>query len=156
MQTPATKKLDQLGLKWIGHEYLHDPAVKDFGQEASRELGVDADRVFKTLIVKTEIGLVVGVLPVSQMLDVKALAMVCGAKKGEMADVSDAERSSGYVHGGISPVGQRKTLRTVIDGSAQSFPTIYVSGGRRGFDIEVAPEDLAAACGAQFAPIARR
>lgn len=139
----------------MARAYQHDPAVKDFGMEAARELGVEPERVFKTLIVKTEKGFSVGVLPVSEMLDLKSLAAATDAKRGEMASVADAERITGYVHGGISPIGQRKALSTVIDSSAERFATILVSGGRRGFDIEIAPADLLIACAARFAPISR-
>lgn len=123
--------------------------------EAARELGVEPERVFKTLVVKTETDFVVGVLPVSSMLDLKALAAATGHKRGEMATISDAERITGYVHGGISPIGQRKTLSTAVDSSALEFDSILVSGGKRGFDIELAPTDLLQACAAQLAPITR-
>lgn len=153
--TPATKRLDSLGISWTPHHYQHDPAVRDFGMEAVRELGVEPNRVFKTLIVKTDSGFAVGVIPVAKMLDLKALAGAVGAKRGEMASIDDAERVSGYVHGGISPIGQRKALPTAVDQSAEVATTIFVSGGKRGFDIELRPSDLLLACDAIFAAIAR-
>lgn len=153
--TPATKRLDSLGIPWTAHEYHHDPSVRDFGMEAARELGVEAARVFKTLIIKTDAGFAVGIIPVADMLDLKALASAVGAKRGEMAAVADAERITGYVHGGISPIGQRKALPTAVDQSAEAFETIFVSGGKRGFDIELAPAQLIRACEGRFAAIKR-
>lgn len=155
MQTPATKHLDALGIHWIGHEYRHDPGERDFGKEAASKLGLNEAQVFKTLIAKTDIGLAVAVIPVAAMLNLKLLAAAVGAKTGEMASVSDAERSSGYVQGGISPIGQRKALPTAIDQSALDFSTIFVSGGRRGFDIELTPADLVRACQGKFAALQR-
>lgn len=155
MQTPATKKLDALGLRWVGHEYDHDPANRDFGMEAATKLGVDPHLVFKTLVVRLDQGFAVGVIPVSAMLDLKALAGACGTKKAEMATIADAERITGYVHGGISPIGQRKQLPTVLDQSAAVLDWIYISGGRRGFDIQIAPGDLLEATLATMAPIQR-
>lgn len=156
MQTRATQRLDALGVRWVAHEYQHDPDVRDFGAEAARELGVNPAQVFKTLIVRIDArAFGVGVLPVDSMLDLKALAAACGGKRAEMATVADAERITGYVHGGISPVGQRKELPTLLDQSAAAFNTIFVSGGRRGFDIELAPADLLRACSGQYASLCR-
>jgi Cys-tRNA(Pro)/Cys-tRNA(Cys) deacylase len=126
-----------------------------FGLEAAQALGVEPDRVFKTLLADVDGALVVGVVPVTGMLDLKALAAAIGAKKAVMADPSTAERKTGYVVGGISPIGQKTALTTVIDETAELFDTVFVSGGKRGFDIELAPGDLVAVTRARFAPIAR-
>lgn len=155
MQTPATKLLDALGITWIAHEYDHGPHERDFGKEAALKLNLDPAQVFKTLIVKADVGFVVAVIPVNAMLDLKAAAAAVGGKKAEMAEVLDAERITGYVHGGISPLGQRKKLPTVVDQSAMDFPTMFVSGGRRGFDVEVAPADLLLACDGSLATLRR-
>lgn len=156
MQTPATKLLDSLNIHWVGHEYHHDPAARDFGAEAARELQVEPSRVFKTLVVRIDTQeYAVAVLPVDSMLDLKELARSCSGKRGEMATIADAERVTGYVHGGISPLGQRKILPTALDQSASLFDSIFVSGGRRGFDIELAPADLLRACTAQYANLRR-
>lgn len=154
--TPATRRLSELGIDFVGHPYLHDPRVRNFGMEAAEALGVEPRRVFKTLVVSVEgVGLAVGVIPVAAMLDVRALAQCVGGKHADLADVAVAERATGYVHGGISPIGQRRSLPTVIDLSAQEHRTILVSGGRRGFDIELTPHDLATSTGARFAAIIR-
>lgn len=157
--TPATVALTDAGIAFTEHTYDHDPSAESYGLEAAEALGVDPASVFKTLVVQTEGApkpeLVVGVVPVEKMLDLKAVAAVVGAKKARMADLDDVRRSSGYVLGGVSPVGQRTQLRTVIDDSAEAFPTMYVSGGRRGFDIGLSPTDLQRVCDAVFAPIAR-
>ncbi|NNG36652.1 Cys-tRNA(Pro) deacylase [Nakamurella aerolata] len=134
--------------------YQHDPENTHFGDEAVAALGRDPEQVFKTLLARLDGELVVGVVPVASTLDLKALAAAFGGKKAVMADIADAERSSGYVAGGISPLGQRKRLRTVIDASAQPQPTVCVSAGRRGLQMELAPADLARLAGAVFAPIA--
>lgn len=123
--------------------------------EAAQALAVDPERVFKTLVIKVDSGFAVGIIPVSAMLDLKALAGAVGAKRGEMASVSDAERVTGYVHGGISPIGQRKLLPTALDQSASGWESIFVSGGKRGFDIEIAPVDLLRACEGRLALIRR-
>lgn len=123
--------------------------------EAAQALSVDPERVFKTLVAKVDTGYAVGIIPVSAMLDLKALAGAVGAKRGEMASITDAERITGYVHGGISPIGQRKLLPTALDESASAWETIYVSGGKRGFDIEIAPADLLRACQGRLAAIKR-
>lgn len=155
MSTPATVALSRAGLPFQTHTYAHDPSVGSYGEEAAQATGVPAERIFKTLLVDTGSGLAVGVVPVSGSLDLKALAGALGVKKVTMAQPVAAERSTGYVVGGISPIGQRKPLETVIDVSAQDCDTVFVSGGRRGFEIELAPDDLASATGATFAPIAR-
>jgi Cys-tRNA(Pro)/Cys-tRNA(Cys) deacylase len=153
--TPATLALARAGIAFTHHSYAHDPAVANFGLEAAHELNLDPDRVFKTLLADADGMLVVGVVPVAGTLDLKALASAVGAKKAVMAEPARAERKTGYVLGGISPVGQKSTLPTVIDESALLFDTVFVSGGRRGFDIELAPADLARVTNATFAPIAR-
>ncbi|GGC83480.1 Cys-tRNA(Pro)/Cys-tRNA(Cys) deacylase [Tersicoccus solisilvae] len=124
--------------------YDHDPAAPSYGLEAAEALGVDPARVFKTLVVDTGAGLAVGIVPVATTLDLKHLAAALGVKRVRMADVKDAERVTGYVAGGISPLGQRSTLPTVLDTSATGHATILVSGGRRGFDVELSPNDLLA------------
>lgn len=134
--------------------YDHDPRKTAFGDEAVAALGRDPHQVFKTLVARVDGALVVGVVPVAGSLDLKALAAAVGGKKAVMAPVADAERSSGYVTGGISPLGQRTSLPTVIDDSARGQPLVCVSAGKRGLQVELAPADLAAACGARFAPIA--
>lgn len=142
--TPATVALDRGALTYVRHTYTHDARATSFGTEAALALGVTPDRVFKTLVAAGDSGLVVGIVPVSGQLDLKALASAVGRKSLAMADPTAAQRSSGYVVGGISPIGQRTALPTVLDDSALQHATIFVSGGRRGFDIELAPHDLLA------------
>ena len=153
--TPATVALAALGIPFLEHEYAHDANVTGFGLEAAEVLGADPDQVFKTLLAEADGALVVGIVPVSGRLDLKALALAVGAKKAEMADPKLAERRTGYVVGGISPIGQKTRLATVLDETAELFDTILVSGGRRGFDIELSPADLVRATGATIAAIAR-
>jgi Cys-tRNA(Pro)/Cys-tRNA(Cys) deacylase len=153
--TAATVALKRAGIRFTPHSYVHRSDATDFGAEAARELGIDAARVFKTLMVESDAGLGVGIVPVDAMLDLKALATVLGGKRAELADPRVAERKSGYVVGGISPVGQKSALPTVLDASARAFETILVSGGRRGFDIELAPADLLAATGGEYGEIRR-
>ncbi len=136
------------------HPYHHDPGTTAFGDEVVAAFGWDPHRVFKTLVASVDGSLVVGVVPVAAQLDLKALAAAAGGKRAQLAKVSDAERSSGYVAGGISPLGQRKALPTVVDDSATSFSTIMVSAGKRGLQVELAPADLVAACRAKLAAIA--
>ena len=154
-QTPATAALTAQGVTFTPHPYEHDPAAASFGLEAADALGVEAGRVFKTLLADVDGTLVVGVVPVTGQLDLNSLAATVGGKRASMADPALAERKTGYVVGGISPVGQKTRLRTVIDESASLFPTVFVSGGRRGFDIELAPGDLVTITGATLAAIAR-
>lgn len=160
--TPATLALEKAGTTFTVHTFTHTPGVTDFGGEAASALGdVEPDRICKTLLVSLDGGplngrLAVTVVPVTMTLDLKAVAHAFGAKKATMADPSAAERSTGYVVGGISPVGQKKLLDTVVDDGTQDHPTIFVSGGRRGLDIEIAPGDLVDVLGARFAPVARR
>lgn len=154
--TPATTVLDEAGVPYSVHAYDHDPATtSSYGIEAAEALGRPAQEVFKTLLVDTGAGLAVGVVPVDRQLDLKALAAALGVKRLTMAAPAAAERSSGMVVGGISPLGQRKALPTVLDASMQGQPTVLVSGGKRGLDVELSPHDLARLTGAQFAPIAR-
>lgn len=153
--TPATAELARLGVEFVVRAYEHDAGATDFGREAAEALGVPAERVFKTLLAEVDGELVVGIVPVSGLLDLKALATAFGGKRAVMADPAVAERRTGYVVGGISPLGQRSRLRTALDVSASAFETVLVSGGRRGFDIELAPGDLATATAAILAPIAR-
>jgi Cys-tRNA(Pro)/Cys-tRNA(Cys) deacylase len=153
--TPATVALTTLGIPFVEHEYVHDASVTAFGLEAADALGVEAERVFKTLMTDADGTLVVAIVPVTGKLDLKALSAAVGAKKATMADPNVAMRKTGYVVGGISPVGQKSTLTTVLDETAELFDTIFVSGGRRGFDIELAPADLVRATNAVIAPIAR-
>lgn len=152
--TPAVAALARAKVMFTLHPYVHDPETANFGDEAVATLGIDPARAFKTLIAQVDGSrLVVGVVPVSGHMNLKALAAAVGGKKAAMAAVADAERSSGYVHGGISPLGQRKALPTVIDSSAQKFDTIFVSAGRRGLQMEVAPAELARVARATFADI---
>ncbi|WP_285117125.1 Cys-tRNA(Pro) deacylase [Leifsonia sp. fls2-241-R2A-40a] len=153
--TPATVALSAAGISFTAHPYEHDPAAPSFGLEAAEALGVEPDRVFKTLLADTDLGLVVGVVPVTGMLDLKALAAAVGAKRATMADPAVAERRTGYVVGGISPIGQKTQHVTVVDETAQLFATVFVSGGKRGFDIELSPDDLVTTTGGSFAPIAK-
>jgi len=142
--TPAVRTAKQARVPFHLHEYDHDPRAGSYGDEAAAKLGLDADRVFKTLVVALDTReLVVAVLPVSMQLDLKRFAKVLGTKKASMADKKGVERSTGYVLGGVSPIGQKKRLRTIIDASAKDHETVYVSAGRRGLQIELAPDDLA-------------
>jgi len=153
--TPATVALESAGIAFEVRAYDHHPAAESFGMEAAELLGVDPARVFKTLLAQTDRGLVVAIVPVSGMLDLKTLAAAVGSKKATMADPGDAQRSSGYVVGGISPIGQRKPLPSVLDESALQHATILVSGGRRGLDLELSPADLMSITRATSAPIGR-
>jgi Cys-tRNA(Pro)/Cys-tRNA(Cys) deacylase len=153
--TPATVALAAAGIAFTARSYAHDPAAASYGLEAAAALGVDAARVFKTLLVQAETGLGVGIVPVDRQLDLKALATALGVKRVQMADPSVAERVTGYVVGGISPIGQKRRLPTVLDASAKAYETVLVSGGRRGFDIELRPSDLVSATDAAVAGISR-
>jgi Cys-tRNA(Pro)/Cys-tRNA(Cys) deacylase len=152
--TPATAALTAAGITFTEHAYDHDPAAASFGLEAAAALGVEPDRVFKTLMVDVDGRLVVGVVPVTGKLDLKSLAASLGGKKAVMADVAVAERRTGYVVGGISPIGQKAQHPTVLDESVELWDTVFVSGGRRGFDLELAPGDLLRLTGATIAAIA--
>lgn len=146
--TPATLALERAGVAYTLHPYDHDPRASSYGEEAAAALGVDPARVLKTLLASLDGRLVVGVVPVSGQLDLKALARALGGSKAVMADIAAAERATGYVAGGISPVGQKRRLPTVVDASALDHATVLVSAGRRGLDLEIAPADLVAITGA--------
>jgi Cys-tRNA(Pro)/Cys-tRNA(Cys) deacylase len=147
------------GVPFSAHEYAHDPGIRgkgqSFGLEAATELGLDPNRVYKTLVASADGRLVVAVVPVSGRLDLKALARAAGAAKAVMADPREAERATGYVVGGISPFGQKRQHPTVVDESVELWETVYVSGGRRGLDLEIAPADLIEVTGAIVADISR-
>jgi Cys-tRNA(Pro)/Cys-tRNA(Cys) deacylase len=151
--TPATALLVKQKITHKVHAYDHG-AGQAYGPEAAERLGLEPERVFKTLVAEVDGTLTVGVVPVSATLDLKALAGAVGGKRARMADVAAAERTTGYVAGGISPLGQRKRLPTVIDESAQHWDTVFCSGGRRGLEIELAPADLVRLCDATVASIA--
>ena len=158
--TPATRALTAAGVSYQAHAFAADDRSRSatrlsFGEEAAEALGVSAARVYKTLVADVDGGLWVAVVPVTAQLDLKALAGAAGGKRAVMADPSAAERSSGYVVGGISPLGQRKALPTVVGSSALDHPTVFVSGGRRGLDLELAASDLIRLTAARTAPIAR-
>ncbi len=149
--TPAITAAARAGVAFAVHEYRHDPRAESYGLEAVEKLGLDAARVFKTLVADVDGALTVAVVPVEAQLDLRALG-----KRARMADASAAERATGYVAGGISPLGQRRALPTVVDASALDHETIHVSAGRRGLELELAPADLVELTGARVAPIARR
>ncbi|WP_415855259.1 Cys-tRNA(Pro) deacylase [Sinomonas sp. G460-2] len=151
--TPATAALDAAGVAYTAHPYEHDQSTQSYGLEAADALGIEPERVFKTLMVDVAGKLCVAVVPVSGSLDLKAAAAAFGAKKASMADPAAAERRTGYVLGGISPLGQRQPSPTAIDESALAHRTILVSGGRRGFDIELSPADLVRLTRASVAPL---
>lgn len=153
--TPATVALAKAEVAFTTHAYAHDPAAPSYGAEAAEALGVEPERVFKTLVADVDGKLTVAVVPVSGSLDLKALASAAGGKKAAMADPAAAERSTGYVLGGISPLGQRRPLRTVLDASALGFATVFCSAGRRGLEVELAPADLVRLTDAVTAPISR-
>lgn len=153
--TPATVALTAAGTPFTLHAYEHDPASPSYGEEAAEALGVSPDRVFKTLVADVDGELTVAVVPVAGQLDLKALASAVGGKRAAMADPAAAERTTGYVRGGISPLGQRKRLRTVLDASASDYASICISAGRRGLEVELSPADLAALTSAVVAPIGR-
>ncbi|EFQ84315.1 YbaK/EbsC protein [Aeromicrobium marinum DSM 15272] len=142
-------------MDFVLHTYAHDPRATSYGLEAARALQVEPDRVFKTLVVALDSSRAVGVVPVSRSLDLKALAAALGSKKAQLADPVDAERVTGFVTGGISPVGQKRRLPTVLDESLQQWDTIFVSGGRRGLDVEVSADDLVRLTDGVLAAIAR-
>ncbi len=154
--TPATTALAAAGVTYRVHTYDHHPSAPSYGLEAADALGVDPARVFKTLLASVDGRLVVAVVPVVGSLDLKALAGAVGGKRAELADPALAERTTGYVLGGISPLGQRKALPTVIDASALDHPSVHVSGGRRGLEVELDPADLVRLTGAASASIDQR
>lgn len=152
--TPAINAAKKSKVLFKTHEYNHDESTESYGLEATQKLGVSEKRVFKTLVVSLDgKQLVVGVIPVSFMLSMKLIAKALAAKKATIADKADVERSTGYVLGGVSPLGQKKRLKTIIDSSAKQYSTIYVSAGRRGLEIELDPNDLANLTSGAFAEI---
>ena len=153
--TPATVALTRAGIEFTVHAYDHGPRAMSFGEEAAAALGLTTDEVFKTLLAMVDGEPVVGIVPVVGALDLKALASAAGGRRAEMADPTVAQRLTGYVLGGISPIGQKRALPTFLDESAVLLDTVYVSGGRRGLDIGLAPDDLLAVTGGQYAAIAR-
>jgi len=153
--TRATDLLARLKIAHTVHRYEHDPRSGAYGLEAAAALGLPPERVFKTLIAEVDERLVVAAVPVAGSLDLKALAGAAGGKKARMADPAAAERATGYVTGGISPLGQRRVLPAVLDATALNFDTILVSAGQRGLEIEIAPADLIRAAGAGVAPVSK-
>ena len=152
--TAATIALERAKIPFTLHEYARDPRHGSYGLEASEALGIPPERVFKTLVAAVDGALAVGVLPVHRQLDLKALAAAVGGKKAAMAEAAAAERATGYVAGGISPIGQKRRLPVVVDSSALALGTMFCSAGRRGLEIEIAPADLIRATGAKIAAIA--
>lgn len=141
--TPAINLAKKNKIQYTVHEYTHDTSVQSYGLEASQKLGVEEERVFKTLVVMLpDNSLAVAIIPVSHKLNMKQMAKAIGVKKCVMASKVDVEKSTGYILGGVSPLGQKKLLKTVIDSSAQNFETIFVSAGKRGLDIEISPADF--------------
>ncbi|OEV30716.1 transcriptional regulator [Streptomyces nanshensis] len=153
--TPATLAAARAGVDFTTHSYEHDPSAASYGAEAAEALGIAPERVFKTLVAEVDGSMTVAIVPVSASLDLKALASAAGGKRAVMADPPSVERSTGYVLGGISPLGQRRRLPTVLDTSAHAHATVCVSAGRRGLEIELAPGDLVGLTGAASAAIAR-
>jgi Cys-tRNA(Pro)/Cys-tRNA(Cys) deacylase len=155
--TPASRALDCLGIPYRLHTFEADPAAGAYGPAAAAALGIDGDRVYKTLLAVVDglrVPAAVGVVPVTGSLDLRRFAAACGGKRAAMATPDVAERLTGFVLGGISPVGQRRALPTVVDESARTHGTVFVSGGRRGLELELAPDDLVRATGATWASIA--
>jgi Cys-tRNA(Pro)/Cys-tRNA(Cys) deacylase len=153
--TPATVALTRAGVAFTEHAYVHDPAAPSYGLEAAEVLGLPPEQVFKTLMARVDGRLAVGIVPVTGHLDLKAMAAALGGKRATMADPADAERATGYVVGGISPIGQRRAHPTVLDAGALSLDRVYVSGGRRGLDLGLSPADLGRVTGAVVAAIGR-
>ncbi len=154
--TPAINSAKKASVKFNIHSYTHDPSADSYGEEAAGKLGINPDRVFKTLVVALKgKELAVSIVPVAKRLDLKAVAKVFGVKKTAMADKQQVQKTTGYVLGGVSPLGQKKRLKTVIDSSASDFETVYVSAGRRGLEIELAPDDLKQLTKAVMASISR-
>jgi Cys-tRNA(Pro)/Cys-tRNA(Cys) deacylase len=152
--TPATGVLARLGIAHTLHPYTHDPRAEAYGDEAAAALGVAPERIFKTLIASVDGKLACGVVPVAARLDLKALAAAVGGKRAVLAEPAAAARATGYVVGGISPIGQKGRLPVVVDASAEQFDTVYVSAGKRGLQVQLAPADLVRAAAATLAPIA--
>jgi Cys-tRNA(Pro)/Cys-tRNA(Cys) deacylase len=152
--TPATSLLSKQKIAFTLHPYEHDPRAEGYGEEAAAALGLDAARIFKTLVATVDGKLACAVVPVAARLDLKGFAAAVGGKRAQLADPAAAARATGYVVGGISPIGQKSRLPVVVDASAETFETVYVSAGKRGLQVELAPADLVAAAGARTAPIA--
>jgi len=154
--TPAIKNLKKAKIEYQVHKYNHDPSSSAYGEEAAEKLNISFDRIFKTLVVSVDNNiLLVAVVPVSKQLDLKLFAKTAGSKKAKMADKNIVERTTGYILGGVSPIGQKKKLKTIIDTSALKFNTIFVSAGRRGLQIELAPENLRLQTGALYDEISK-
>lgn len=153
--TPALAAVRRAGVEHRVHRYEHDPRATSYGLEAADALGVEPARIFKTLLADVDGELAVGVVPVTAHLDLKALAATLGHKRAQMADPQRAEKATGYVLGGISPLGQRRRLRTAIDASVLDWDTVHVSAGRRGLEVELAPADLVRLTAATLGPLAR-
>ncbi len=154
--TPAIKLAKKKNISFKVHQYTHDPKAESYGEEAAEKLGLSLDQVFKTLVIATESSqLCVCVVPVAGMLDLKQAAKALGVKKTAMADARKVQSTTGYVLGGVSPLGQKKRLSTLIDQSALTYPTIFVSAGKRGLEIELSPQDLQNLTNAQFCAIAK-
>lgn len=153
--TPATVALQRAGVAFTLHEYAHDPRAESFGLEAAAALGLDPQQVFKTLLADVDGATVVAIVPVAGSLDLKALAAAAGGRRAEMTDPARAQRLTGYVLGGISPIGQRRPAPTYLDDTALAWDRVYVSGGRRGLDLGIDPADLVAVTAAITAPIGR-
>lgn len=153
--TPALAAVRRAGVDHRVHRYEHDPRATSYGLEAADALGVEPARIFKTLLADVDGELAVGVVPVTAQLDLKALAATLGHKRAQMADPQRAEKATGYVLGGISPLGQRRRLRTAIDASVLDWDTVHVSAGRRGLEVELAPADLVRLTAAALGPLAR-
>lgn len=152
--TPAITLAKRRGVAHQVHSYTHDPAAPSYGLEAAERLGLAPERVFKTLVVALDgKELAVGLVPVDRQLNLKAIAQAAGAKKAAMADPAEVQKATGYVLGGVSPLGQKRRLRTFIDASAEALASLYVSAGRRGLEIELAPADLALLTDARFATL---
>lgn len=153
--TPAIASLEKAHVRYEIHRYEHNPSSNAYGEEAADKLNVSRDQLFKTLVVSIDKDLFVAVVPVSRQLELKKLAKVAGGKKAIMADKKKVEQATGYILGGVSPLGQKKKLKTVIDDSALNFDTIYVSAGRRGLQIKLSPQDLAQLTDAVFNAIGK-
>jgi Cys-tRNA(Pro)/Cys-tRNA(Cys) deacylase len=151
--TPATALLSRAKIPFTLHRYEHDPRAEAYGDEAAEALGIEPHRIFKTLVAMIDGRLVCAVVPVAGRLDIKALAAAVGGKRGAMADPAAAARATGYVVGGISPIGQRTALPVVIDDSATTFETVFVSAGKRGLQVELQPADLIRAANGRYAAI---
>ena len=154
--TPAINAAKKARVRYTIHEYTHDPAADSYGVEAAEKLGVPPAQVFKTLVVSLDDALAVAVIPVSSMLSMKLFARAAGAKKADMAAAVEVERATGYVLGGVSPLGQKRRLKTIIDTSAESLAALFVSAGRRGLSLELSPKDLKDMTGATFAAICQQ